>query len=151
MQPAAVLTAFGWTLTGCIKSFVTEEQRHIMHVHHVQTPNDLVQRQMQGWWRTDTFGTKYSQGTPRSKEDKRAIKILEETVKNVGNRYEVDLLWKDPVVQLPDNRVMAEKRLESAERRLKRDPSIAEKYKETIDGYVQKGYAQKLDPRTPLP
>lgn len=85
-HPAAVLTTFGWTLTGCIKSFVTEERRHIMHVHYVQTPDDLLQCQMQDWWRTDTFGTKYSQEMPRSKEDKRATKILEETIKNVGNR-----------------------------------------------------------------
>lgn len=54
-------------------------------------------------------------------------------------------------MRLPDNRAMAKKRLESTERRLKHDPVIAEKYKETIDGYVQKGYAKKLPPENLTP
>ena len=143
-HPAAVLTASGWTLTGCIRSFVTEEQRRIMHVHHVQTSDDLLQRQMQDWWRTDTFGTNIVKRR-RNLEKTKETKILEETVKNLGNRYEVGLLWKDSDVQLPDNRVLAEKRLESTEKRLKRDPAIAEKYKETINGYVQKVYSHDIE------
>ena len=41
---------------------------------------------------------------------------------------------------------MAERRLMSTEKVLKRDPALAEKYKEIIDGYVTKGFARKLTP-----
>ncbi|KAK3747981.1 hypothetical protein QZH41_019783, partial [Actinostola sp. cb2023] len=99
------------------------------------------------WWRTDAFGTKYENETPRSVEDKKALEILENTVKHLGDRYEVDMLWRDQDVEFPDNRAMAEKRLKSTERRLKRDETLADKYCTIIDDYVNKGYAKKLPPK----
>ncbi|XP_020611034.1 uncharacterized protein LOC110049570 [Orbicella faveolata] len=41
---------------------------------------------------------------------------------------------------------MAEKRLESTERKLKRDEELAKKYCDIIEDYVDKGYARKLTP-----
>ena len=145
-QPAAVRTAFGWTLTGSVKGFIAPESFHVMHIHTVPSSDDLLHKQMQNWWRTDSFGTKYEQASPRSIEDKKALKILEETVKHVGDRYQVGMLWKRPDVEFPDNKAMAEKRLTSTEKALKRDDALAEKYKEIIDGYVAKGFARKLSP-----
>ena len=84
--------------------------------------------------------------TPRSREDKRALETLERTVKHVCNRYEVGMLWREGEVNVPDNRLMAEKRLESTERKLKRDGELAKKYCAIIDDYVDKGYARKLTP-----
>lgn len=75
---------------------------------------------------------------------KKAIKILEETVKHVGNRYQVGMLWKRPDVEFPDNRAMAKKRLTSTEKVLKRVNALSEKYKEIIDGYEAKGFTRKL-------
>ncbi|KAK3726367.1 hypothetical protein QZH41_006069 [Actinostola sp. cb2023] len=105
------------------------------------------QKRVEEWWRTDAFGTKYENETPRSVEDKKALEILENTVKHLGDRYEVGMLWRDQDVEFPDNRVMAEKRLKSTERRLKRDETLAVKYCAIIDDYVNKGYAKKLSPK----
>ena len=145
-QHAAVLTAFRWTLTGSVKSLVTPESLHVMLIHTVPSEDDLLHRQVEHWWRTDLFGTKYVQTSPRSLEDKRALQTLQETVKHVGDRYQVGLLWKTPDIEFPDNRAMAERRLCSTEKVLKLDTALAEKYKEIIDGYVAKGYARKLTP-----
>ncbi|KAL9972907.1 hypothetical protein ACROYT_G019299 [Oculina patagonica] len=145
-QPAAVRTAFGWTLTGSVKDLAPTGGLHVMHIHTVPSPDDLLHKQMQNWRRTDSFGTKYEQTTPRSLEDKKALKTLEETVKHVGDRYQVGMLWKRPDVEFPDNRAMAERRLTSTEKVLKRDHALANKYKEIIDGYVTKGFARKLTP-----
>ena len=65
-------------------------------------------------------------------------------MKHVGDQ--VGLLWKTHDTEFPDNRVMAERRLCSTEKVLKRDNALAEKYKEIIDGYVAKGHARKLTP-----
>ena len=143
-QPVAVLTRFGWTLTGSVKQFVPPEQSHKMHVNLIQSSDDLLHRQVQNWWRTDLFGTKFEHQSPRSREDARALEMLEKTVKHCGDRYEVGLLWKDENVELPKNRVMAEKRLESTERMLKRNNEVSEKYCQIIEDYVSKGYARKL-------
>ena len=67
-------------------------------------------------------------------------------MKHVGDRYQVGLLWKTPDIEFPGNRAMAERRLCSTERVLKRDDALAEQYKEIIDGYVAKGHARKLTP-----
>ena len=139
-QPAAVLTAFGWTLTGSVKSLVAPESLHVMFIHTVPSEDDLQHRQVQNWWITDSFGTRYKQTSPRSLEDKRALN------KHVGDRYQVGLLWKTPDIEFPDNRVMAESCLCTTEKVLKRYNALAEKYKEIIDGYVAKGHARKLTP-----
>ena len=49
-------------------------------------------------------------------------------------------------VKFPDNRLMAEKRLESTERKLKHDEELAEKYCAIIEDYVDMGCARKLAP-----
>ena len=49
-------------------------------------------------------------------------------------------------MQLCDNRDVAEKRLKSTERTVKRDLALAEKYSGIIKEYEAKGYARKLTP-----
>ena len=82
-QPAAIFTASGWTLIGsAVKGFVAPDSLLVMHVHTVPTSDDLLHKQMQNWGRTDSFGTKYQQASPRSLDDKKAPKILEDTIKH---------------------------------------------------------------------
>jgi hypothetical protein len=80
----------------------------------------------------------------QSRDDKKAMQILESTTRKVGNRYETGLLWKSDDIVLPNNKVMAEKRLESLERRLNRDPDLKVAYEKTFLGDVDKGYARLL-------
>jgi len=56
------------------------------------------------------------------------------------------MLWREGEVKFPDNRLMAEKRLESTERKLKGDEELTKKYCAIIKAYVDKGYARKLTP-----
>jgi len=56
------------------------------------------------------------------------------------------MLWREGEVKFPDKRLMAEKRLASTERKLKRDEELAKKYCAIIEDYVDKGYARKLAP-----
>ena len=58
-QPSAVLTAFWLTLTGSVKSLVAPESLHVMFIRMVPSNDDLLHRQVQNWWRTDSFSTKY--------------------------------------------------------------------------------------------
>ena len=122
------------------------ERLHVMHVHRVLNVEESLNKQVVDWWRTESFGTKYEDVTPRSREDKRVLETLERTVKHVSDRYEVGTLWREGEVKFPDNHLMAEKRLESIERKLKRDEELAKKYCAIIKDYVDKGYARKLTP-----
>ena len=143
-QPVAILTAFGWTLAGSVKSVVKPERLHVMHIHRVLNADESLNKRVEDWWRTESFSTKYEDVTPRSREDKRAIETLERTVKHVSGRYEVGMLWREQEVEFPDNRLMAVKRLESTERKLNRDKDLAKKYCAIIEDYVDKGYGRKL-------
>ena len=84
------------------------------------------------------------QASPISLDDKKALKILEDTVKHVGDRYETGMLWRRRDVELPDNRAMAERCLRSSEKTQKHDDTLAKRYNEIIDDYVTKGHARKL-------
>ena len=122
------------------------ERLHVMYVHRVLNVEESLSKQVEDWWRTESFGTKYEDVTPRSREDKSALETLERTVKHVSDRYEVGMLWREGEVKFLDNRLMAKKRLESTERKLKRDEELAKKYCAIIKDYVDMGYARKLTP-----
>ena len=145
-QPVAILTAFGWTLAGSVKSIMKPERLHVTQMHRFRNVEESLRKQVEDWWRTESFGTKYEDVTPRSHEEKRALETLERTVKHVSDRYEVGMLWREGEVKFLDNRLMAKKRLESTERKLKRDEELAKKYCAIIEDYVDKGYARKLTP-----
>ena len=57
----------------------------------------------------------------------------------VDGRFEVNMPWKDGHVptELPDSYSTALRRLESSERRLRREPSIADAYSDIISKYTE--------------
>ena len=61
-----------------------------------------------------------------------------------GNRYEIGLLWKNEWTNLPCNKDLAVNRFKSTENKFNRNPEIATKYKETVNSYIENGYAEKL-------
>ena len=57
-----------------------------------------------------------------------------------GERNEVEMPWKPNAPELSNNYEMAVNRLISTEKRLLKDPKLAESYSEVISKYTQKGY-----------
>ena len=79
-----------------------------------------------------------------SREDRLALKIMKDSIKIVNGHFQLPLLWRHKNVFLPDNRAMAEKRLESLKRRLSKDESLHKKYAGVMQNYIEKGYAEKV-------
>ena len=113
---------------------------------YVQPPDEELNNRVKSWWRTEDFGCKYEVEAQRSVEDEKAMHTLEESTKLVDGRYEVPLLWKKNCESLENNRAVAEHRLVLLEKRLQRDINLAEAYKESIHGDLQKDYIKKLGP-----
>ena len=67
-QPVAIITAFGWTLAGSVKSVVKPECLHIMHVHHVLDVDKTLNKQVEDWWRTESRDTSISRRPKRSRD-----------------------------------------------------------------------------------
>ena len=78
------------------------------------------------------------------KLDRKAIEIFESAISKKNNHYTVGLLWKDENIILPYNRSTALSRFHCLEKRLAKNPTIATKYKATINDYIEKGHATKL-------
>jgi hypothetical protein len=79
-----------------------------------------------------------------SEDDKSALDTLTSSIKNVGARLELRLPWRSPRQAIPDNRASALQRLKCVEKRLLKDPIIAERYINAIEKYVMDGHARLL-------
>ena len=63
-----------------------------------------------------------------SQEDKRALKIMEESAIKVNGRHQIALTWKNEKPGLPNNRPMAEMRLRGLKKKLLSDPDLCASY-----------------------
>ena len=76
-----------------------------------------------------------------SRDDKRALAIMEESLKKVNRHYQVALPWKNNSPNLPQNREMAERRLKGLQKKLLASPALCKQYREKMSDYVENGYA----------
>ena len=101
-------------------------------------------RQIQKFWDTESFGVRHHQQHPSSADDRNAMKKLEENTKHIDGHYQVPMLWKSNDVHFPDNRQMAKRRLDSLEKRYDREPDFKKLYVQTMNTYIEKGFARKM-------
>ena len=99
---------------------------------------------MSKWWDIESYASNCDV-TGHSKEEKQAIRKLEQTTRFNGERYEVGLLWREDEVKLPNNFYSAMGQLKSLERRLQKNETLKKRYQETIDTDVIAGYVRKVD------
>ena len=80
-----------------------------------------------------------------SKADQRAEDVLKKTTKFNGSRYEVGLLWAEDDAHVPNNFPSAMSQFTALERRLQKNSSLADKYTDSIQTDIDKGYIRKVD------
>ena len=100
---------------------------------------------LQKFWEVDSSGS-ITEREQLKKEELSVMKAFEISVQFKGERYEVEMLWKPNSPELPNNYEMAVNRLISTEKRLLKDPQLAESYPEVISKYIEKGYISKVSP-----
>ena len=69
---------------------------------------------------------------------------MERSVKLVNGHFQLPLLWRDKQTVLPDNRAVAQSRLESLKRRLIRDDQLHQLYAKTMQNYIDHNYAEPV-------
>ncbi len=115
----------GWSIHG--KNQASDSQFDNLYSCHVCECSEIeekIEKNVDWFFTTESFGVEVPDRLPESEEIIRAKKILNETTRNVGKRFETGLLWNSDSVQLPDNRKMAIRRLICFENKLKRDPDL---------------------------
>ena len=72
--------------------------------------------------------------------------MAEKSIEYDGVRYRISIPWKENVMTLPNNFKMAEKRLQNLEKRLVKEPKVAQEYERIIAQHTEKGFVVKLPP-----
>ena len=138
-EPYAIRSVLGWSIIG-----PTGNKTSLAPVSINFQLASSTQMQIERLWTTD-FPDVKSCGTGMSQEDRRALSIMESSVVKDNGHYKLGLPWRDPSVNLPNNVKMATMRLTHLKGKLQRDDLLFNMYKETVNDYIEKGYASSLD------
>ncbi|XP_028413873.1 uncharacterized protein LOC114536722 [Dendronephthya gigantea] len=146
--PVAIRSCLGYSILGRI-GHPTNLQRSIATASVVRNVCDVaddasLNQQLESFWKLESFGTTRNDLKPTSVQDRKALKVIEETLVKVDGHYQMDLLWKDKDVLLPNNQSVAELRLRHLRRRLEQDCELKQRYVAAINDYIKKGYAKRL-------
>ncbi len=128
----AIRSCLGWSILGGSASC---SDKHQFNLNHVSCEEISLSRQVEDFWRVESYGTERQSLNPMSVEDHKALKIIERTISKVDGHYQMGLLWKLEDPSLPFNRAAAEASLQHLKRRFTRDPSLEFKYRAVIDDY----------------
>ena len=131
----------GWVVFGG-KPEQISDVTNILHVKYA-SPIDLTD-----FWTTETMGVAVKpcvcNADKLTQTEREEAKLIEESCFKVENQWMIPYPWKKDPNLLPDNRGLAIKRLESTERRLKRNPEQAEAYCKQMEEMENMKFARKL-------
>ena len=139
-EPWAVKTKLGWTLCGPLP-----QQKAVQMTASCVTASedDALAEQIKTWWDIESYASRCDV-SGRSKEDEKALQMLEQTTKFDGERYEVGILWKRNDPFLPNNYSSALSQMKSLEYRLEKKPELKKLCQNSIKLDVEKGFVRIL-------
>ena len=135
----AVKAHLGWVLMGGNKRIST-------------SVNSNLTQTVERFWEIENYGTVPKQDDRiMTKDEKRALNILQNTILFKEGRYGTGLLWKDDKVNLSNNRELAVQRLRPLEKRLSKNEDLKTKYHKTVKQYIDHNHATKIPPEDLTP
>ncbi|XP_055604250.1 uncharacterized protein LOC129752501 [Uranotaenia lowii] len=148
-EPVASKTRLGWSVFGRTSS-TKPSALYASHssFHNCSTDDSLggLQNAVKNFFSLENLEIVELKKLPMSREDERALEMMESSMTFRNGRYQMSLLWKYDDVRLPDSRGMALRRYDCLKRRIARDTKLADALKVKMQDYVEKGYARKLGP-----
>lgn len=131
----------GWVVFGG-KPEQISDVTNILHVKYA-SPVDLTD-----FWTTETMGVAVKpcvcDADKLTQTEREEAELIEKSCIKVENQWMIPYPWRKDPNLLPDNRGLAIKRLESTERRLKRNPEQAEAYCKQMGEMESMKFARKL-------
>ena len=120
-EPYAIRTPLGWTLMGPVGGIDCRE-RHlnvnfVRLVESARKDEDCLMQQVERFWAIENYGLAGDSNVCMSVEDKKALSIMERSLKLDQGHYQVALPWRQYPPFLPYNRPMAERRLQVLKKR----------------------------------
>ena len=150
--PYGVNTLLGWTLTGPIPQSNTQKKVGHSNSTSITLFNHIRRRQdnpdedlLQLFWTIEGANFNQCSSKGQSADNKEALSILNDTIKHIGDRYQIGLPWKKDIT-LPNNYFMAKVQWHALQQRLERDTNLRDRYEETIKKGLDKNYITTADP-----
>ncbi|XP_062702438.1 uncharacterized protein LOC134285524 [Aedes albopictus] len=141
-SPMAVRTKLGWLIFGKI---CREDDYFSMSIKEEKEAENLS-KMLEDFCSLENFGVKIIEELPKSKDDERTEKILNQTLNYKDGHYELGLLWKNDKSSFPPSYNNALNRLKSLERSLMKNPELKDWANEKFRDFLEKGYARQLSP-----
>ena len=110
-QPFSQPTKLGWTVQGASR----KEAITTPSVNFIQ---DDCTEQLNRIWETDFQENQHSDSTSPSIKDKIALKFVEKNTSKQGSHFQIGMPWRTHKNSIPNNKVVAEKRLSYLKRKL---------------------------------
>ena len=111
---------------------------------YVAVQSDTLADQLRFWWDIESYASRCDTNG-KSKDERKALETLKNTINFKEGRYEIDLLWSDEFKGMPNKYISAAAQLRSLEKRLEKDEDIRKRYQETIDVDLGKSFVRKYD------
>ena len=92
----------------------------------------------------DVGGTQASDTPAMSGDDKQVMKIWNESITKVDGHYKLAVPFKTDPPDLPDNKLMAERRLQSLGRHVSKSTELRANYFQEMENLVNKDYAENV-------
>ena len=144
--PYGVNTVPGWTLTGPIPQRYTQKRvgqpngTSIALFNHIKRRQDYPDEDLlQLYWTIERVNFNQCSSKGQSSDDKEAMSILNDTIRHIGDRYQIGFPWKKDIT-LPNNYFMAKVQWHALQQRHERDTNLRDRYEETIKKDLHKNY-----------
>ena len=161
-DPYAVRSLLGWYINGPINTHKTSYHDNVncnsIHFNELNTSTTAkgyvvsqrtVKEQITPQAVERMFELDFSEkekGTAMSRDDLKFYDTVEKGIVHLEDlHYEMPLPLKDQNLQLPNNYVQAEKRLNSLKKRLSSDDQYYTDYRNFMSEIISKGYARRID------
>ena len=131
-EPYAVRTRLGWYICGSVP------ESNCSPSAVVSLCVSSKQNEINTLWEMDQESYKFDERLI-SQEDNYVLQLWEDSIKSINGKYELPIPWKSGRPHLPNNQMMAQKRLDNLLSKLERE-ELYDKYCDQIKKYLQKGY-----------
>lgn len=111
-EPIVSQSRIGWSIHGPTRQPNEDSQNNVFQVRVCRKHEDeeIYHRLVKEHYTVENFGVQVNNNLC-SKEEERAIKLLQSLTKRIDNGFETGLLFKSDFVELPDSYHMAKRRL----------------------------------------
>ena len=137
--PCALRTLLGWTINGPLG----RPSKSSRTTNRIQSHAALDQ-QFARFCDMEFNDSQFRIEKGMSQDDKRALAIMQESAELCDGHYEIALPWKVFPPDLPNNKIVAERRLWLLKKRLVKDPELHQKYSVFMDDLFDQGHARRV-------